>query len=237
MIRGILFDKDGTLFDFAGTWKGWFENVLADLAGEDIRLKQRLAQACGYQPDTGGFIPDSLIVSGTSSQVNQALSACADGLTEAKVDHITRQHLQSLPYAPVCDLRLVFGELLRQGITLGVATNDTETSAHKQLSDAGVVDQLAFICGSDSGFGGKPGNGMALAFCAQTGLKPAEIAVVGDAGHDLEAGRSTGAGLNIAVLTGPATRQQLEPLADLILPDISYLATPELQKILRGQKG
>ena len=32
MIDGIVFDKDGTLFDFRQSWAGWVQGVLAELA-------------------------------------------------------------------------------------------------------------------------------------------------------------------------------------------------------------
>ena len=31
-IRGALFDKDGTLFDFAATWNAWAQSMLRELA-------------------------------------------------------------------------------------------------------------------------------------------------------------------------------------------------------------
>jgi phosphoglycolate phosphatase len=46
--------------------------------------------------------------------------------------------------------------------------------------------------------------------------------MVGDSAHDLTAGRAAGMG-TIAVLTGLAKASDLEPFADLVLPDIGYL--------------
>ena len=34
-IRGVLFDKDGTLFDFQGTWGSWAQGLFLDLSGGD----------------------------------------------------------------------------------------------------------------------------------------------------------------------------------------------------------
>ena len=69
-----------------------------------------------------------------------------------------------------------------------------------------------------------PGAGRpALAFCATTGLKPVEIAVVGDNRHDLEMGSSAGAGLLIGVLTGASAEADLSPLADRVIADITLL--------------
>jgi len=56
-------------------------------------------------------------------------------------------------------------------------------------------------------------------------LKPSQVAMIGDSSHDLEAGRKAGVGLNVGVLTGPATHADIEHLADVVLPDISTLAS------------
>jgi len=34
--EGLLFDKDGTLFDFQATWSNWFLTVLAQLSLGDL---------------------------------------------------------------------------------------------------------------------------------------------------------------------------------------------------------
>lgn len=34
-IKGLLFDKDGTLFDFAATWEVWAKAFLTRLCGRD----------------------------------------------------------------------------------------------------------------------------------------------------------------------------------------------------------
>ena len=64
---------------------------------------------------------------------------------------------------------------------------------------------------------------MILGFCEHAGLEPAAVAMVGDSAHDLDAGRAAGAGLLVGVLTGPATRADLQPMADVVLDDISHL--------------
>ena len=51
----------------------------------------------------------------------------------------------------------------------------------------------------------------------------ASVAMIGDSVHDMEAARVAGM-LRVAVLTGPATAEDLAPYADLVLPDIGHLA-------------
>ncbi|WP_342071804.1 HAD family hydrolase [Yoonia algicola] len=75
------------------------------------------------------------------------------------------------------------------------------------------------MAGYDSGHGGKPAPGQLLAFCAETGLDADHCVMVGDSTHDLRAGRAAGM-RTIGVLTGPAPREELLPLADVVLPSI-----------------
>jgi phosphoglycolate phosphatase len=63
---------------------------------------------------------------------------------------------------------------------------------------------------------------MEVAFARQIGVAPQRIAMVGDSRHDLEAARAAGA-LAVAVLSGPADRAELAPLADHVVDDIAAL--------------
>jgi phosphoglycolate phosphatase len=110
-----------------------------------------------------------------------------------------------------------------RGLTLGIATNDVAASAAGTILRFGLSDYIDFAAGYDSGHGAKPGPGMALAFCAASGLAPGEVAVVGDNMHDLEMGRGAGAGLLVGVLTGTSTAADLAPLADHVIADITLL--------------
>jgi phosphoglycolate phosphatase len=63
---------------------------------------------------------------------------------------------------------------------------------------------------------------MVEAFARHTGLAAQEIALVGDSTHDLHAARAAGA-IAIAVLSGPASREELEPHADYVIGSIADL--------------
>ena len=67
MLRAIVFDKDGTLFDFHETWGGWAATALDTLAGGDRALVAQLSDAIGYDLVLGHFRPDSPAIAGTSA--------------------------------------------------------------------------------------------------------------------------------------------------------------------------
>ena len=92
----------------------------------------------------------------------------------------------------------------------------------QQAEIMGLVPHLDFIVGHDSGHGRKPDPGMVEAFARHTGLAAHEVALVGDSTHDLHAARAAGA-VAIAVLSGPASRAELEPHADHVIASIADL--------------
>ena len=92
----------------------------------------------------------------------------------------------------------------------------------QHLASVGVRDHFDFIAGYDSGHGYKPDPGQLLAFARHVDVDPARIAMVGDSLHDLEAGRAAGM-VTVGVLTGMASADVLEPLADVVLPDIGHI--------------
>jgi phosphoglycolate phosphatase len=64
---------------------------------------------------------------------------------------------------------------------------------------------------------------MGLAFAAALGLAPANLAMVGDATHDLDMAKAAGFGLKVAVLSGTGTAKDLTPHADVVLPSVREL--------------
>ena len=61
---GVLFDKDGTLFDFHKTWGGWTRGFIEDLAGGADKAGP-VAAAMGYDLDQSAFRPDSIVIAGS----------------------------------------------------------------------------------------------------------------------------------------------------------------------------
>jgi phosphoglycolate phosphatase len=222
MIDGIVFDKDGTLFDFRRSWGGWAGRVLAQLA-TDADHAQELAQAIGFNAETGDFAPDSPVIAATAVEIAAALLPHLSDMTQSALAARLNAMAETAVMAEAVPLRPVLMQLREMGLRLGVATNDTEAPARAHLAAHGVDGLFDFIAGYDSGHGPKPGPGMLLAFARQTGLDPSRVVMVGDSRHDLEAG--TAAGMHrVAVLTGIAQIDELSPHADAVLPDIGHLA-------------
>ena len=90
---------------------------------------------------------------------------------------------------PIGEPPAVFAALRALGLRLGVATNDSEQSARRQVEALGVRAHVEFVAGYDLGHGGKPDPGMALAFARLLEADPSQIVMVGDLRHDLDCAR------------------------------------------------
>ncbi|APG90169.1 HAD family hydrolase [Sinorhizobium americanum] len=224
-IVGILFDKDGTLLDYAKSWVPVNYELARIAAKDDDALARVLLRAGGMDPDTGHVAPDSLLAAGNTVEI-------ATGMVEAGAPYTVEEltalfdglFANSADYAvPVTDLGAFFAALHAKGYRLGVASSDNERSIRETAKRFGFDTYLHYIAGYDSGYGVKPQPGMVLGFCAATGLTPQQVAVVGDNNHDMHMGRAAGAGLTIAVLTGTGSRQSLAGASDHCLADITEL--------------
>ena len=232
-IKGILFDKDGTLLDYDESWLP-VNRELARIASEDdAALADHLLAECGMDPVTGHIVPDSLLAAGNTRQIAEGLVAAGSRVEvielTIKLDNLFANAAEFS--VPVTDLAAFFARLKQRGFKLGIASSDNERSIRQTAQRFGISEYVDYIAGYDSGFGVKPEPGMVIGFCAATGLSPAEVAMVGDNNHDLHMGRNAGTGLKIAVLTGTGSRSSLAAAADHVLDDITGIETllPDLQ--------
>ena len=221
-IDGLIFDKDGTLFDFEQTWATWAHGVILDLVRGDVDLAVALAGELGFDLDAVCFRPGSLFVAGTSAQIAQVLAERLPGRTAVEVLAYLDGSATRVQVQPVVDLVPLLDSLTERGLRLGVATNDSEAPTRAHLSQSGTLEHFTAIVAADSGFGGKPDAAPVLACAQKMGVPPAHCAMVGDSLHDLHAGRAAGM-VAIAVLTGTAGATELAPSADIVLPDIGHI--------------
>ena len=225
-IRGLLFDKDGTLIDSVGTWAPVYRGLLEEALQHRAHEWDAMFAQSGFDAATGKFKPNSLLASGTTDQFVDLWWPELEGAARTQriqwVDgefvRRSREHLQPLmPLAPL------LAEFRGMGLKNGIGTNDNELSARGHMETLGVGHLFDFICGYDSVKRAKPAGDMVHAFCEACGLEPAEVAVVGDNLHDLHMAEDAGAGLAIGVLTGNSGHEDLAPHADAVLASVAEL--------------
>ncbi|MBL9059330.1 MAG: HAD family hydrolase [Mangrovicoccus sp.] len=221
-IAAILFDKDGTLFDYHKTWANWSRQFLLELADGDVPQARLLGAAVGFEFDFNAFQSESVLLQGAPKAIAEALlpllpGASATGIaTRMSALTATVSHAEATPLVPL------FDELRSRQLTLGVVTNDTLAPTRSHLRDAGIDRAVHHIFAADSGYAPKPSPDMLVAFAEAAGIEPRRVVMVGDSPSDMAAGRACGMTC-VAVLTGLSTRAQLEPVACAVLPSIAAL--------------
>ncbi|MGE0006685.1 MAG: HAD family hydrolase [Parvibaculaceae bacterium] len=235
-IKGVLFDKDGTLIDVTGTWVPAYRQLLAEVfAGHDPAEVEAKFVAAGYDPASGAFKAGSVLAQGTTRDIIEVwwpgldASGVARKMKLLDVDYrdLGLRHLK-----PLLPLRPILEELRGMGLRLGVATNDTAASAALHMGALGADQLFDVILGADSVKRPKPFGDMIHAFADATGMRADEVAMVGDNPHDMETAHDAGAALAIGVLSGNSAADHLMPLADHVIADIA-----ELPALLRGKTG
>lgn len=221
-IRGLLFDKDGTLYDFNATWGAWAAKFIAHVTNGDDEAAQKLGDALHFDFVTKSFHPTSPFIAGTEEESFKAMKIALPHHAEEDIWHSINESQKVTETIPVGDLMALFQAFKIEGYKLGIATNAAVAAAIAQLDRSGLTPHFDYIAGYDSGHGAKPEPGMCLGFLAATGLQASECMMIGDSTHDLDAGRAAGM-MTVAVLTGVATRDDLAAHADYVLPSIMDL--------------
>lgn len=227
-VRAVLFDKDGTLFDFYKTWGPVTEAAALVVAEGDRAKADHLLVNSGKDMATGRYVPGSPIASGSNQEIAQ-LWADLLGRTHdlGNIYRVMEQMFldnQKKGSVPVLDLPVFFTRLRKRGLKIGIATMDSEQGALAAMDRYEARHHLDFICGFDTGHGVKPGGGMVQAFSRLMEVPAGEIAVVGDSPHDIEMAHAGGAGRAIGVLTGVSPRETLMACgAHIVIESIAEL--------------
>lgn len=203
-IKGILFDKDGTLIEFQGLWHQIMTAVLQNLAlkySVDSKTVAGIEKISGYEKER--FARESMIQYAT---IREIVKVWVDYLKRAGEDEVNtinekllldmfEEHslndelcISTLEGAPE-----VLDYLKQRNYYLGIATADTYQSAVHSLKKAGIYSYFHFIGADDGGLKAKPHPQMAELFCEQHGFKTEELLIVGDSLGDMEFARNAGA--------------------------------------------
>jgi phosphoglycolate phosphatase len=225
-IRGVLFDKDGTLVDVVGTWLPVYREMLQESFPGRQDVWERVLRESGYDAAANNFRANSPLASGTTDElVDLWWPGLGSDERQSQIRLVDEQfvtrsirHLRTiLPLEPL------MSGLKARNLRLGIATNDNEASARSHLAALEIAQYIDFVAGYDSVRRAKPAGDMVHSFCRACALKPEEVAVVGDNPLDLEMGQDAGAGLMIGVLTGNGRRSDLARLADIVLDSVADL--------------
>ncbi|MCY4259229.1 MAG: HAD family hydrolase [Rhodobacteraceae bacterium] len=218
----ILFDKDGTLFDFDRSWFDWAVTMLRHLARGDDDHAARVAETLGIDWHNQRFHPWCRMIHGLPNEFLDILAAEFSGWDHDTINTYLFESSRKAKMIAYFPLHPLLDFLRNSGFVLGLATNDFGQVAREQLHDHRIDHLFAYIAGSDSGYGSKPDPGMLIEFSRQSGIPPAEIAMVGDTTIDMLAARAAGMQA-VAVENGLQPASELARYADHSLASIADL--------------
>ena len=208
----ILFDLDGTLVDTAPDLVATLNHLmgldgLSAVSLDDVR-------------DSVGLGARAILTTGYGLHGRQLSDGMMDRAQQAFLDHYRANIcVESRLFDGVKD---TLDALSRQGITLGVCTNKTESLSVALLDYLGLSPYFAAICGADTVPRRKPHPDHILTALERAGATSGRALMVGDARADIEAAKAAGVA-SIALSYGYST-EPIEALgADLILDDFAAI--------------
>lgn len=204
-IKGIIFDLDGTLL-----------NTLSDITlGINMTMKHLSLPECSEEE----------VVRRIGNGARRLVERCVgEGHTEEFIDDALRLYsaayaecfmINTRPYARIYDTIERLGEA---GIRMAVLSNkqDRQTT---ELAAALLPDRFCDVRGHRDGAAHKPDPSVTLEMIAGMGLRPEEVAFVGDSEVDIATGANAGT-YKIGVSWGFRSTDLLKKSgADLIIDD------------------
>jgi phosphoglycolate phosphatase len=230
VLRGdaLLFDKDGTLFEFAAMWGPWadrlLEEVLAESGaavspaelGRDIGWDRSARRydpagplAVGSRPDLIGVIAGGLYRAGVPWHRAKEAVVTAGRRLDTDFDWTLR---------PVAGLEALLDRAAEAGLPVAVITADDTAAAQRHLEQAGLEDRVTVVVGDDAVQVGKPDPEPVYIACRTLAVEPGQAVLFGDSAGDVASGRAAGVGLVVGVAESPAVAAELTG-ADQVVAD------------------
>lgn len=233
-IKGILFDKDGTLLQFREIWIQITNEVIEELLEsieekENETLKEKLLHSIGLR--NGEIDEKGYLASGTSLDIATAFNRVLpkdmphlhQWLSE-RLLHKTRENIDNVK--PVCNnLDLLFSTLKDKGIIIGIATSDDYETTKLCLQQLGIENAVQFIGTADL-YKKKPDPEVVEEFCKKFRLKSEEVIIVGDTVIDMQLAKNSNARYGIGVMSGVGSYKELHQLAHYVIPSVESLIEP-----------
>ncbi len=236
-LKGIIFDKDGTLFDYAQVWedvlKEGIDSAFVSMGKADHqKAKKAMLHLMGID-EHGDSLPKGLMFTHRPFPIfRRFLTYCiryrVNAIKAIRAYHQSVQNSETILSRKLSKMdfsiqQTLFSNLKKQGYSIGIITNDNASSTSLFLSLMGLSGYVDFISCRDSHYKKKPHPQAFQEFCKQEGLGTNQVAMVGDTITDMLFAKRAEAGYTIALLSGSNDKKSLRRLSDVVYPDISAL--------------
>jgi phosphoglycolate phosphatase len=230
VIKGILFDKDGTLIKFKEIWSTITHEIIEELLQLEKEmnnevLRQKLAHSIGLY---GEEIDErGSLASGTTQdiakQFNRVLSKEEPGVypwLKERIHTKTKEREENI--LPTCDVRQFLSLLKEKGMVVGVATSDDYETTCVCMDKIGVSEYIDFI-GTGDRYNKKPDPQVVEVFCKEHNLQLEEVAMVGDTICDMKLAGNSKIGCSVGVLSGVGSKETLQELATYVVGNLEQM--------------
>ncbi|UUX32980.1 HAD family hydrolase [Fundicoccus culcitae] len=204
MLKGIIFDKDGTLVELGNSWdQPTIEVVNILLEETDLTENEKKAFKLSIGVTDTAILSNSTVAAGSIEDQAKAISLVLP-LSVAEISERIESYFMDYfkgrqDPIPVIDGVVESLETLKdQGYFLGVVTNDNQKLTDMMLTRAGLISYFDFIGNADQ-YGSKPESSAFDVIHANHGIPPHELVYVGDSSVDMEFGAKTKAAIGLAL--------------------------------------
>jgi len=109
------------------------------------------------------------------------------------------------------------------GLKLAVASTDTHRRIDISFETLGLASLFDALVGDDDVVNGKPASDMIIEALKRTGCTAEETVMVGDSLSDMYMGKNANVKACIGVLTGSTKKEELEKVADVVIPSVAQI--------------
>lgn len=242
-IKGILFDKDGTLLDFVSMWGSWSKHLILAFTHGMAELQYTLPHPdlkslWGVELDSKGSVIDydrnGPLAMGTVGELLSILAwqGYSAGLSWAAAKKLVhdckrladKELERERPIQPLPGVQEFLEECKRRKLLLAVVTADETDMALRHLEWLNMRHYFTEVIGTDQVARGKPFPDMIELACRKLSLDCSQVAVIGDTNGDMMMARSAGAAAGIGIMD----EKQMATQAKLISADAVISSYREL---------
>lgn len=228
---GILFDKDGTLLDFAELWvywgKKWIQTIMQN--AETIDKEHSLGQSIGLYIEQNTWDPAGPLASASMSELEAILTyrLYINGMDWGKARTIVVRSQETVDNSicwkdrlkPIDGLETLLAHACSNSIQMGVITSDTTVHAKQNLRQMEIIDYFGCIVGNDAVRRGKPFPDMVYQACRELNIRPYKTIVIGDSNGDMVAGKNAEVLASIGIVSENIKNTKHLKDADVVIND------------------